>query len=62
MLQRDDINKSFLLNQDDYLSESGCLGLIHNSKELTLMHKWRYPSLSIHGISSKTLFNLIFYA
>jgi len=36
--------------QDDYLQESGCFKLIHDKKVNTLMHKWRYPSLSVHGI------------
>jgi cytosolic nonspecific dipeptidase len=33
-----------------YTEESGCFDLIHKDKMNTLMHKWRYPSLSIHGI------------
>jgi len=33
-----------------YLEESGCFGLIHKDKINTLLHKWRFPSLSIHGV------------
>jgi len=35
---------------DDYLGDSGCYKLIHDHKIDTLLHKWRYPSLSIHGV------------
>ena len=33
-----------------YLEESGCFDLIHEDKVNTLLHKWRFPSLSIHGV------------
>ena len=36
--------------KDNYLEESGCFKLIHDNKKDTLMHKWRYPSLSVHGV------------
>jgi nonspecific dipeptidase len=36
--------------QDNYLQETGCFKLTHGNKMDTLMHKWRYPSLSIHGV------------
>ncbi|CAF0885434.1 unnamed protein product [Brachionus calyciflorus] len=36
--------------QESYLDESGCFKLIHENKIDTLMHRWRLPSLSIHGI------------
>ena len=36
--------------QNEYLNESGCFKLIHDNKSDTLLHKWRYPSLSIHGV------------
>ncbi len=32
------------------MEESGCFKLIHDDKINTLMHKWRFPSLSIHGV------------
>lgn len=36
---------------DDYCEDLGCPRIIHHKdKILTLMHRWRYPSLSIHGI------------
>lgn len=36
---------------DDYRVDIGCNRLLHNEeKEQILMHRWRYPSLSIHGI------------
>jgi len=36
---------------EDYCKDLGCPRLIHhNDKMLTLMHRWRYPSLSLHGI------------
>uniref|UniRef100_T1J673 Peptidase M20 dimerisation domain-containing protein n=1 Tax=Strigamia maritima TaxID=126957 RepID=T1J673_STRMM len=36
---------------EEYQQSVGCRGLIHvGDKEKTLMHRWRFPSLSIHGI------------
>lgn len=36
---------------DEYRADVGCKQLMHNEKkEGILMHRWRYPSLSIHGI------------
>lgn len=36
---------------DDYRSDIGCNKLLHKEdKTQLLMHRWRYPSLSIHGI------------
>lgn len=35
---------------DDFQKDSGCFDLIHKDKAKTLMSRWRYPSLSIHGI------------
>ena len=32
------------------MGDSGCYKLIHDHKIDTLLHKWRYPSLSIHGV------------
>ncbi|XP_078543945.1 cytosolic non-specific dipeptidase isoform X2 [Lissotriton helveticus] len=34
----------------DYASDIGTKRLLHNTKENILMHRWRYPSLSLHGI------------
>ncbi|CAF3650884.1 unnamed protein product [Rotaria sp. Silwood1] len=33
-----------------YCSEAGVRRTIQNEKEKILMHRWRYPSLSLHGI------------
>lgn len=33
-----------------YQNNIGCDGLLHQNKTSLLMHRWRYPSLSLHGI------------
>ncbi|XP_052699358.1 cytosolic non-specific dipeptidase-like isoform X1 [Crassostrea angulata] len=35
---------------EEYKKDVGVTALIHDKKEDILMHRWRYPSLSIHGI------------
>ncbi|XP_076450715.1 cytosolic non-specific dipeptidase-like [Babylonia areolata] len=35
---------------EDYRADIGAKKLIHDQKEKVLMHRWRYPSLSLHGI------------
>lgn len=35
---------------EDYRQDIGAKKLIHDTKEATLMHRWRYPSISVHGI------------
>lgn len=35
---------------EEYRKDTGTIKLIHSDKPNTLMHRWRYPSLSIHGI------------
>lgn len=35
---------------NDFCADVGCDRLIHDNKIKTLTHRWRYPSLSIHGI------------
>nr|CAI5834770.1 unnamed protein product [Callosobruchus analis] len=35
---------------EDYRKNIGSKKLLHSSKEDILMHRWRYPSLSIHGV------------
>ncbi|KAI0213340.1 Cytosolic non-specific dipeptidase [Lamellibrachia satsuma] len=35
---------------EDYRKDMGHSRLIHDKKEDVLMHRWRYPSLSLHGI------------
>lgn len=35
----------------EYKADIGCNRLLHDeNKEEILMHRWRYPSLSIHGM------------
>jgi nonspecific dipeptidase len=35
---------------EEYKEDIGTTQLIFNQKEKVLMHRWRYPSLSIHGV------------
>ncbi|XP_043834373.1 cytosolic non-specific dipeptidase [Dromiciops gliroides] len=35
---------------EEYAKDVGAKTLLHDSKEKILMHRWRYPSLSLHGI------------
>ncbi|XP_072460195.1 cytosolic non-specific dipeptidase [Notamacropus eugenii] len=35
---------------EEYAKDVGAETLLHDSKEKILMHRWRYPSLSLHGI------------
>ncbi|XP_054620173.1 cytosolic non-specific dipeptidase [Dunckerocampus dactyliophorus] len=35
---------------DEYSKDVGVGQLLHSTKEQILMHRWRYPSLSLHGI------------
>ncbi|XP_074638703.1 cytosolic non-specific dipeptidase-like isoform X2 [Acropora palmata] len=37
-------------DKEEYRADLGHNQLIHDTKEEVLMHRWRYPSLSIHGI------------
>ncbi|XP_034016727.1 cytosolic non-specific dipeptidase isoform X2 [Thalassophryne amazonica] len=34
----------------EYRTDAGVEQLLHDTKELILMHRWRHPSLSLHGI------------
>ncbi|MEQ2161689.1 hypothetical protein GOODEAATRI_012092, partial [Goodea atripinnis] len=34
----------------EYCKDVGVEKLLHDTKEQILMHRWRYPSLSLHGI------------
>ncbi|XP_026555240.1 cytosolic non-specific dipeptidase isoform X1 [Pseudonaja textilis] len=34
----------------EYAKDVGATKLLHDTKEMILMHRWRYPSLSLHGI------------
>ncbi|PAA84689.1 hypothetical protein BOX15_Mlig019582g7, partial [Macrostomum lignano] len=35
---------------DEFKADNGLHGLLHASKAKTLQHRWRFPSLSVHGI------------
>ncbi|XP_074057390.1 cytosolic non-specific dipeptidase [Macrotis lagotis] len=35
---------------EEYAKDVGAESLLHDTKEKILMHRWRYPSLSLHGI------------
>uniref|UniRef100_A0A8C4THX0 Cytosolic non-specific dipeptidase n=1 Tax=Erpetoichthys calabaricus TaxID=27687 RepID=A0A8C4THX0_ERPCA len=35
---------------EEYCKDIGTCKLLHETKEQILMHRWRYPSLSLHGI------------
>jgi len=35
---------------EDFRREVGAEKLIHSSKEMLMMHRWRFPTLSLHGI------------
>ncbi|KAK2183776.1 hypothetical protein NP493_289g01025 [Ridgeia piscesae] len=37
-------------DMEEYRKDMGHNKLIHDKKEEVLMHRWRYPSLSLHGI------------
>ncbi|XP_063042231.1 cytosolic non-specific dipeptidase-like [Engraulis encrasicolus] len=37
-------------DMDEYCKDVGACKLLHDTKEQILMHRWRYPSLSLHGI------------
>ncbi|CAH0547738.1 unnamed protein product [Brassicogethes aeneus] len=46
-----EIYKKIEFSIDEYRSDVGCAKLMHNEdKEKILMHRWRFPSLSIHGV------------
>lgn len=51
LADEDEIYKKIEFDVDEYRADVGCKSLMHNEeKEKILMHRWRYPSLSIHGI------------
>ena len=35
---------------EEYRKDVGVERLLHDKKEEILMHRWRFPSLSLHGI------------
>ncbi|XP_077994507.1 cytosolic non-specific dipeptidase-like [Glandiceps talaboti] len=42
--------KDIDFDHEEYCQDLGATKLIHHEKEKTLLHRWRYPSLSIHGV------------
>ncbi len=34
---------------EEFLKDTGCFKLIHENKKDTLLHRWRFPTLTIHG-------------
>ncbi|XP_050295841.1 cytosolic non-specific dipeptidase-like [Anthonomus grandis grandis] len=49
--EEDKIYEKIHFKVDEYKGDIGTNRLLHNEvKERILMHRWRYPSLSIHGI------------
>jgi len=45
---------SLIHPQEDYRKDIGHNKLLYDNKPDLLMHRWRYPSLSIHGMSHNT--------
>ncbi|XP_041045982.1 cytosolic non-specific dipeptidase-like isoform X1 [Carcharodon carcharias] len=37
-------------DMEEYCKDVGACKLLHDTKQQILMHRWRYPSLSLHGI------------
>ena len=37
-------------DMNEYAKDIKAAGLLHNTKEQLLMHRWRHPHLSLHGI------------
>ncbi|KAF5278144.1 hypothetical protein FQR65_LT03660 [Abscondita terminalis] len=47
----EDLYKDISFDVEDYRRSIGCKKLLHNENKVKLlMHRWRYPCLSIHGI------------
>ncbi|KAG4306470.1 hypothetical protein PORY_000458 [Pneumocystis oryctolagi] len=42
--------ESISVTMEDIYHSAGCKSIIHDEIETVLLHRWRYPSLSIHGI------------
>jgi len=45
-----DMYSNIDFNLHDFKADAGVHNLLHDTAHKTLMHRWRYPSLSIHGI------------
>ncbi|XP_040209819.1 cytosolic non-specific dipeptidase-like [Rana temporaria] len=48
--QEKELYKNLEFNLDDLKADTGAKQFLHDTKEEILMYRWRYPSLSIHGI------------
>ncbi|XP_068093173.1 beta-Ala-His dipeptidase-like isoform X1 [Hyperolius riggenbachi] len=48
--QEKELYKKLEFNLDELRADTGIKQLLHDTKEDLLMHRWRFPSLSIHGI------------
>ncbi|XP_075069322.1 beta-Ala-His dipeptidase-like [Mixophyes fleayi] len=48
--QEKELYKGLEFNLDELQADTGVQTFLHNTKEELLMHRWRFPSLSIHGI------------
>lgn len=46
----DSLYNDIVFDTDEFKESIGASKLLHESKEEVLKHRWRYPSLSIHGI------------
>lgn len=49
-LEEESLYKDIDFDMDEYRKEMGSHKLLHDTKEKLLQHRWRNPSLSIHGI------------
>lgn len=45
-----DLYKNLEFSQQEMQADTGVTQFLHDTKEDLLMHRWRYPSLTIHGI------------
>lgn len=45
-----ELYKNIDFDPEDYRNDLGAVKLQHETKEAILMHRWRFPSLSLHGI------------
>ncbi|CAF3310833.1 unnamed protein product [Rotaria socialis] len=49
-LEEEELYKPITFDTAAYCSEAGVQSTIQSEKDQILMHRWRYPSLSLHGI------------
>lgn len=46
----DDLYEKISFDLDTFRESLGCNKLMHDTKTKLLQHRWRYPSLSLHGV------------